>query len=253
VSATLAQALNVFNRPNKPSKFGYSTSEDAVTWTVMSFLVSLPAQLQNAVWDRVCGMAAPAGQMPTTLVWGVGLPSSPSASKIRTQFENLADQVGEHPSYRTEPDIIVDFGEDGLLFVEVKYRSPNDVIKPKDFSKFDPYLNFGKAFTKPKQVKQTGLYELARNWCFLHALGQGRPVKLINLGPKSLFSGKTKPSKLSAFEQGLNLNVGSNPLSGFRQLTWKDFIDAIELYHLHAFGSGFPNWFANYLAIQKLP
>src|SRR5690242_92976 len=54
---TLAQALNVRNRREKRIKFGFSTSEDALTWTVFTHLHD-SAQLVEAL--RRAGLALPA-------------------------------------------------------------------------------------------------------------------------------------------------------------------------------------------------
>ena len=48
---TLSAAINLRNRNNKIKKFGFSTSEDAVTWTVFSFLAQhRPDVLLQLVW-----------------------------------------------------------------------------------------------------------------------------------------------------------------------------------------------------------
>jgi hypothetical protein len=41
--------------------------------------------------------------------------------------DNLCAGLGEVPNSFSEPDVIVDFGEAGLMFIEVKHRRGNDL------------------------------------------------------------------------------------------------------------------------------
>jgi hypothetical protein len=63
----LSNALNVRNRSSKLAKFGFSTSEDALTWTVFSYLAA-----QGLLCDALleCGVSF-ADRSPALLLWGV--------------------------------------------------------------------------------------------------------------------------------------------------------------------------------------
>jgi hypothetical protein len=54
VSEVLAQALNVYNRPSKLTNFGFSTSEDAVTWVVFTYLLRSGRHAIRRRW-ATCG------------------------------------------------------------------------------------------------------------------------------------------------------------------------------------------------------
>jgi hypothetical protein len=163
-------------------KFGFKTSEDAVTWTVFRYL-----QNQNAL-GRVAEAAdhAVALSRPRLLLWGVEVPpSSNGDTDIEAQLQEISMQLDTSQCRRTEPDVIVDFGAMGVVFIEVKFQSGHDCLRT-NHRNWDRYL--GSGFSDTKAVRQTGLYELTRNWRFAKELAAGRPFTLVNLGPASLFA-----------------------------------------------------------------
>lgn len=87
--------------------------------------------------------------------------------------------VSVKPRRRSEPDVILDFADVGLVIVAVKYRSGNDQQKCGD--KHEKYLSNTDAFAEPELIGRAQLYELARNWRIGVELAEGRPFTFVNL------------------------------------------------------------------------
>lgn len=231
VEDALTNALNVHNRTNKRLKFGFSSSEDALTWTVFSYLQSCN-QLNSAV--RSCGVSCSCDDEPISLLWGVPQRrSSPLGRSIRERVIKICDQLGEDPRKRSEPDVILDCADGGLVIIEVKYRSRNDQQKFGD--KHEKYLTDTDAFAEPELVRRSELYELTRNWRIGVELAEGRPFTLVNLMLKN-----REPNQIRQFRSGLNYLKGT-----YRVVTWKDFLSGCN-------SSDRPLWFREYLD-DKLP
>src|SRR5215475_9289651 len=101
VNDALNLALNQRSRKSKRVRFGFSTSEDAVTWVVFTHLLRSP--IDNCA----------------------------RGLEIRERLEKLCVSLGERSDSFSEPDVIIDFGEGGVVFIEVKYRSKNDYKLPE--------------------------------------------------------------------------------------------------------------------------
>jgi len=142
------------------------------------------------------------------------------------------------PNSFSEPDVIVDFGEDGLMFIEVKHLSRND-LKPVDYSGWSRYGSPARLAWRIEDVKASGCYELARNWCLLKNLAEERPATLVNLGPDKLFLG-AEGARLDRFVTAL----GTDEQSQFMKVTWSDLL-----------GKGLvdvPDWFAEFCCDRGL-
>ncbi len=227
----LVNALNEDNRANKKLKFGFSSSEDALTWTVFSFLHA-SGQLGRIV--RGCGFVQDNVDEPAMLLWGVPHPAaSVRGGPIRTRVIEICDRLGEKPRRRSEPDVILDFADDGLIIVEVKYRSGND--QQKFGEKHEKYLSDTDAFTELELIRHAELYELTRNWRIGVELAEGRPFTLVNLMIKN-----KEPNQIRQFRSGLNYLKGN-----YRITTWRDFLSECN-------PSEWPLWFKEYLD-DKLP
>jgi hypothetical protein len=212
---TLSDALNVRNRENKLLKFGFSTSEDALTWTVFSYL-QRTLQLRD-VLNGVLSMSFV--NEPSLLLWGVPVPRSPSGYCVRDRLTEISNQLGENPLSRTEPDVVCDFGSEGLVVVEVKYRSPNDIKSWREG--YNRYLS-GLAFEDMSPILASGLYELARNWRFGWELAGRRPMVLVNL---VLAARASEGKRIESFRSGLR---GSD-IRKFVQLNWHEFLGNVQL------------------------
>jgi hypothetical protein len=74
-----------------------------------------------------------------------------------------------------------------------------------------------------ENVKASGCYELARNWCLLKGLAVERPARLVNLGPAKLFLGN-EGDRLDRFAAAL----GADQRSHFMKVAWPDFLGKVE-------------------------
>lgn len=239
---TLARSINTANLGNKRVRFGYNSSEDAVTWVVFYWLGRQKAAVQASIWRKVLGEWA--ASAPTVLLWGAPVPPSPEGWALRDRLIEECDSIGEKPQSRTEPDVVLSFASGGVAIIEVKLGAPNDVKKDteKNRAKFDKYVENTGAFRPEGDVRDTLLYELSRNWRFAWALGETHPA-LVNLGQASLFRG-AKAALLDRFEAALDQPRGSD----FHRLEWPKFLDIIE----QAAG-GIPGWLSSWLASRKPP
>ena len=234
---TLSNALNKFNRENKLKKFAFETSEDAVTWTVFNFLRQRKIlceylKLSGAGWLTSTDIE------PTVLLWGVPVPGSDRRGiDINKNLVMILEQIGEDPQKFSEPDVILDFGDIGVVLIEVKYRSPNDTLNEKS-SKWEKYLYNRSAFADINGVKKTGYYELARIWRIAWELAGDRSMALLNLGPDAIFK-RDDERKIQQFSKCLS----QNNTHKFNDVTWKRFFERV---------SDHPQWFDNYLKERDL-
>jgi hypothetical protein len=201
---TLSNALNQLNRENKRKKFSFETSEDAVTWTVFNYLKQRKCLCESLKRSGVDWLIS-ANIEPTILLWGVPVPGADRRGiDIKKNLITILKQIGEDPQKYSEPDVILDFGDIGVVLIEVKYRSPNDTLNEKS-PKWEKYLHNSSAFADINGLKKTGYYELARNWRIAWDLAGGRPMAFINLGPESIFKGNDA-KKIREFSKCLRHN-----------------------------------------------
>ena len=227
VLEAIALALNVRNRANKEAKFGYSTSEDALTWTVFKHLHDSG---QLVVVLRRAGLPIPerVARPEAVLLWGVPISTEGKESEVgrrlRDRLEAIADGLGEDPRSRTEPDIVIDLGESGIVIIEVKHRSGTDVKRP-GYAGWGRYYPSDGPLAYGDSLRASGCYELARNWRFGLELAAdpARPFTLACLGPESLFRGRGGES-LRPFEAGLP----GDGTAQFQKLGWNGLLGAIE-------------------------
>lgn len=147
------------------------------------------------------------------------------------------DAIGGRPSSRTEPDVVLDFGAAGVVFIEVKYRGRND-RKPADYAGWPTYLQGSAAFANPNMVLGSCLYELARNWRAAWDFARDRRMVLINLGQPMLFQ-EPEAQALEMFTDGLALDACHH----FTGMTWADLLAAI---------AEMPPWLAQFLVDRGL-
>lgn len=236
-SEALAQALNVRSRESKRRRFGFSTSEDAVTWVVFTYLLR-SGQLRDVL--RRIGLISntSVAVAPTLLLWGVPIDDAGRGAEIRKQLSDLCAGLQEDPNSFSEPDVIIDLGSDGLVFIECKYFSGND-RKAADYSGWSRYATAAGLAWRIGDVKVSGCYELARNWCLLKAMAGRRPASLVNLGPAGLFAG-AEGVRLDRFVAALD----TDDRSRFLRIAWPEFL-----------GTGvndLPDWFARFCRERNL-
>jgi len=120
---TLAQALNVRNRESKLRRFGFSTSEDAVTWVVFTYLLRSGLLIEALRRAELIPDGIVTAE-PTLLLWGARIEGGARGAEIRRQLSDLCASLHEDPNSFSEPDVMVDLGAQGLIFIEVKLRLP---------------------------------------------------------------------------------------------------------------------------------
>jgi hypothetical protein len=232
VDAALALSLNGQTRKTKRRRLGFSTSEDALTWTIFAWLARDQLQVLRTIGYRLFGLADV--QEATVLLWGAPVPPTSKGDDVRLRLVQVLDTLGEHSRRRSEPDVVIDYGRGGLVLVEVKWRAPNDIVLDARVGKFDRYVDGSVSFAAPALAKKSGLYELVRNWRIGWDLAAGRPFRLVNLGPESLFQ-----------SPALGVLKGALPHSSdkrFQTLSWNEFLRVLK----SEFG-GIPHWLRAWL------
>jgi hypothetical protein len=145
--------------------------------------------------------------------------------------------LGENPVSCTEPDVILDVGDGGVIVIEVKFGSANDYRRDANWGLYLP--NAG-AFSNPEEAQASGLYELLRNWRIAHELADGRPFRVVNLA-----SARTLAATKNLDQFAASLRASST--CRFLPLTWDSFLTAVET----ASGS-LPSWLETYLKSRGL-
>lgn len=237
VNDALNLALNQRSRKSKRVRFGFSTSEDAVTWVVFTHLLRSGRLSEALKRAGVISTRQTLTNTPTLLLWCSPIDNCARGLEIRERLEKLCVSLGERSDSFSEPDVIIDFGEGGVVFIEVKYRSKNDYKLPE--------CRGWKTYDTPRScwqfedMKASGCYELARNWCLLKNLAGETPSTLVNLGSADLFRGK-EGARLDRFASAL----GTDERSHFVRVTWSEL-----------FGndmSGMPEWFIGFCHDRNL-
>ena len=172
----LDQCLNqaAGHAAKKRRDFHSGASEDHATWVVFRTL-----QHYRLIGDS---FNCP-GRISSMLLWGVPSPSGCSDGKeLRERLlQVLRVRLQEGEGWFTEPDVVLDFGEEGVVIVEAKLTSPNDWKDPS-YRGWGKYLN-DLAFRNQELAKQSGLYQLVRNWRVAFELAGARPFVVLNLAP----------------------------------------------------------------------
>jgi hypothetical protein len=220
----LGRSLNVSSRPKKQLRFGFETSEDAVTWTVFRYLLG-SGEVGPAL--GIEGL-----NLERALFWGCPWPPDATHPACSLLEEIQLQVLQENPVYLSEPDVIL-IGLGLLVFVEVKYREVNS--SEPFYRHFNRYLQHRQGlFTSTPAVEQAGYYELVRNLVIgsLLATQLNRPFLLVNLGDTPCL-----PSA-QAFQRLL-----VDP-SLFRFVSWSDLVGRLQ--------QPVEQWFADYLRTRRL-
>ena len=165
-------------------------------------------------------------------LWGTNICRNNDESNFIEKLISVSDLFNEDASKRTETDVIMKL-KDKLVFIEVKYLSPNDLKSDKE--RFKKYLV---SDVSEKEVFESEHYELFRNWAFASKLSNGDNFELINLAPSKLFEDKNR-DKLYQFENSLKSTKGI-----FRKLSWEKILEKVK-------NGEYEMWFRNYLE-QKI-
>jgi hypothetical protein len=224
---TLSLALNERNRDNKRVKFGFSTFEDALTWTVFKYLHD-SGQLMDVLRRASLPVPDRASSPEALLLWGAPIPLDKMVNErgwwIRGRLEAIANKLVENPDSRTEPDVLIDLGKAGIFIIEAKHRSPTDMTEAA-YCGWDGYYPANCPLPYATAMRASGCYQLARNWRFGLELAQKpcRPFTLVCLGPDVLFQGDGA-EVLRPFEDCLPRDGSAR----FQKLRWRTFLGAIS-------------------------
>lgn len=211
----LEKSNNRRNISNKKCKAGFSTSEDAVTYTfVKSF--SQTGSIERMM--RVLGLEVN-GNHASLFLWGCPILKGTDITLIQRMNSLLRNEFAERANSLTEPDIILSIEGYGIVIIEVKLHSPNEI---KATGKLSSYLDRS-FYTNLAKAQSSQHYELVRNWSIGNALSENDSFTLINLGKESLFKDRNA-SKLKFFKESLNCNEKHQ----FAQVSWEEIIDRLE-------------------------
>jgi hypothetical protein len=218
LDAVLGAALNVTARERKRVRFGFSTSEDAVTWTVFRYLQQtedLGSTLRHLL------PALPSGE-PTLLFWGA--PVDERGVRVREALIAITDDLGESPDYRSEPDLLLWFPASALVSIEVKYRQGRNVCPRTAPSAYDRYILGTEAFCHPETARVSRCYELARNWRLGWELASHLGCEgfyLLNLASGKLLCQES--TSLACF----NRSIRTSGRRAFSTFSWDHFLKMI--------------------------
>lgn len=208
IDLVLDNSINLRSRKTKKFRFGFSTSEDALTWSFFNYFVvkkKLPELLKVLEIES-------SDKDPEVYLWGVNITAPELATEFLKSLITQSDKFGEVSTQRTEPDVILKFN-DKLVFIEVKYRSPNDFQTDKN--KFNKYLI---ADVDINRIATNGCYELYRNWAFASQLSNGKKFEVINLGFQKHFANK----KIAQLEEFAELTKAAN--GRFLLMSWENVL-----------------------------
>jgi hypothetical protein len=235
----LGQALNTRNRPNKRNKLQSENSEDAVTWVVFRYLQK-QGMLGKILSSCGRGESRKDDREPTLLLWGAAVPPSDHlGQELRERLIRVSDSLGENPGSRSEPDVVLDFGGEGLVVIEAKLRSKNDKKSTSD-PHWGIYFAETDVFADEDQVRESGCYELARNWRIGCEIAGPSPFTLVNLAMPSLFAEAHEQERLMQFQSGL----AETETHRFCQLTWSDILQCLP--------KPWPQWFDSFITERRL-
>ena len=217
--SALDNCLNRAHAATKRTEFHSLRSEDHITWTVLRLL-----QREHAL-GRAFGHP---DKMPDVLAWGAPVPEgSAGAQRLREKVIGILDRIGESARWRTEPDIILDFGDCGVIIIEAKFSSSNEV-RSSDYGGWDKYANTD-CFRDWDVVRDTGRYELVRNWRLGVELAGERCFKLVNLAQNFSDDERTALARL-------RIALRTTSARHFTLRTWSSILGHITI----------PDWFQKY-------
>jgi hypothetical protein len=236
VTSVLENALNVRNRATKLRRFGFGTSEDAVTWTVFAYLFRSEPTALRRLGEAVFGLEPADGV--EILLWGAAVdPACRRSSEVLAALVGVSNALEENECARSQPDVILDYGDSGVVVIEVKYLTGNQrAAHPR----VRHYADGTPAFVDWRSAVASGLYELVRNWRIAHELAHGRPFVVVNLAPAgTLFSTPGMDSFRAA--------IAASSTARFMPLPWSVFLADV----LRECGA-WPEWFGRYVTERDL-
>jgi len=207
----MQQALNQRNRRNKIRRAKFEKSEDSLTWSVFSHLEK--RGLMAVAAGALTGLTW--NDLVDVLYWGY---NDQGPETLREQLITVLKGLGESPRRFSEPDLILHASQTGLVFVEVKYASPNS--SRFELSKAKRYLDKGAGYL---QLDRNGIqhYELLRNWvigCLL-AARLDLPFWLVNL---------VRRGDETSIERDFGQFLRQDDEHRFRRVEWEELFEALR-------------------------
>ena len=138
----LRQSVNEGSRRTKLFRFGFETSDDAVTWTVFRYLQQ-SARLRERLAASGNTVAARAQAEPVMLLWGSPFPATDADGRqVQRRLLEILNALGEHSRTYAEPDVLLDFHEAGIVSIKATYDSRNEE-KSESYTGWRWYVELG--------------------------------------------------------------------------------------------------------------
>ena len=206
---TIDNSINTGHLKSKKNQFGFSTSEDALTWIFIRYFIN---EKKLDVLKKLYSLKS---EIEEILLWGVSQINKDDNSE-REKLESICESLKELQTSYSEPDIII-ITKTEVRFIEVKLGAKNQ--KKDSPNKYNKYICNDFYSDKDLLIKSKH-YELARNWTIGNMFTESKDFKLINQGPSKLFYNDDK-ELLQKFENSLNDS------DRFEKLSWEKIIDTI--------------------------
>lgn len=207
---TIENPINTGHIESKKKQFGFSTSEDALTWIFIRYFIN---ENKLEVLKNIYTLGS---DIEEILLWGVPqINTNDSSQKVK--LTGICKSLKEAKKSYSEPDIVI-ITKTEIRFIEVKLASPNAKCEKRE--KFEKYIN-NNYYVDKEMLINSKHYELTRNWTIGNMFAETKGFKLINQGPSKLFYNEDK-ELLQKFENSL-LN-----LNNFEKLSWEKVIDNIN-------------------------
>jgi len=147
---------------------------------------------------------------------------------------SVSKSLFEKPTRRSEPDVVLDFSDGGVVVIEAKLFSPNE-RKPESYAGWSKYLDHS-AFRDPESARATGFYQLVRNWRIGTELAGKRPFTLVNLAPEFVGDERAGLARL-------RLALRTSRERRFVLRRWNALLSGLVV----------PDWFSDYARRRGLP
>lgn len=174
LNLALGNMINEGNWLSKRNNLCSENSKDAIVWTVFNEFLRDKYLCYNFA-QQVAGF--PMYGKPEILLWGVNMVDA--GHLTREALIGSSKSIGEKRNFLSEPDVVMDYGRYGLIFIECKYNRPNET-KEETFKGWLKYDN-ADIFYDFNKIKQGGQYQFTRLWRVGDEMAGDRPFILVNI------------------------------------------------------------------------
>jgi hypothetical protein len=222
LDSILENTLNKYNHKNKINKFGFNTSEDALTWIFFSYFIK-----NNKTDIMLKFLGFEKENIIDIYFWGAGYNNQNKDNLFRIKLEDvLKNSFKEDINRFSEPDIIIET-DTKVIFIEVKYFSDNAI--ENETQKINKYI-INDYYKNIENAINSKYYELIRNWSIGNLIADNKKYYLLNVGLKSKFAEEDKKPNIHSFINSLNNK------NNFIRLSWNNIIENIK-------NENIDNWF----------